>query len=126
MGRVLTEDTVLKCAATPDKPAPHGGTLSKSGTNRVKVDGQKVLTAKNVLEATMSSTAPCQNDPNAGQVKCTRVLANPPDPATKLETATKLKVDGEFVVIDPPRGTTDGVPPGTIAVSGVRGRLMAE
>lgn len=125
MGKVLTEDTVLKCAATSDKPARHGGTLSVSGTARLKIDGHKVLTAANVLKATISLTESCNNNPNAGQVKCTGVLATPPEPAPKLKTATKLKVDGEFVVIDPPGGTTNGTPPGTIVGSGVHDRLKA-
>ena len=125
MSEVLTEDTVLKCAAIPDHPAPHGGILSVSGTARLRIDGRKVLTAANVLKATISLTEFCNNNPNAGQVKCTGVLATPSEPAPKLKTATKLKVDGEFVVIDPPSGTTNGTPPGTIAGSGVHDRLKA-
>ena len=119
MGKVLTEDTVLICAATE---VPHGGTLSVTGTARLKIDGHKVLTAANVLEATIST---CTNDPSKGQTKCTGVLKDPPEPAAKLQTATKLKVDGEFVVVDPPGGTTNGVPPGTIESSGVHDRLKA-
>ncbi len=117
MGKVLTEDTVLKCAATPDKPAPHGGTLSKSGVSRLTVDGQKVLTAANVLAATIPD---CANNPNASQVKCTGVSGVTPG------KATKLKVDGEFVVIETLGGTTNGTPPGTIVASGAHSRLNAE
>ena len=118
MGKVLTEDTVLKCAATPTEPAPHGGTLSKSGTGRVTVDGQKVLNAANVRAATIEK---CANDPNAGQVKCTGVSGATPG------TATRLRVDGAFVVIDTLGGATNGTPAGTIAAGpGVHGRLRAE
>lgn len=95
-----------------------------SGTARLRIDGRKVLTAANVLAATISQLA-CNNDTNAGQVKCKGVLAKPPETAPKLQTATKLKVDGEFVVVDPPGGTTNGVPPGTIESSGVHDRLKA-
>jgi hypothetical protein len=118
MDKVLTEDTVLKCAATPDKPAPHGGTLQVKGGARLKVDGQKVLTASSVLAATIPD---CLNDPNAGQVKCTGVSGVTPG------KATKLKVDGEFVVIETLGGATNGKPPGTIvASSSVHSRLQAE
>ncbi len=120
MGKVLTEDTVLKCVATPEQPAPHGGTLSKSGVGRLKVDGHKVLTTANILVATATISA-CQNKEDAGQVKCTAVSE------VTSGKATKLKVDGEFVVIDPPGGTTNGTPPGTIAAgAGVHDRLKAE
>jgi hypothetical protein len=118
MGTVLTQDTVLKCTATRDKPANHGGTLSKSGTSRMKVDGQSVLTAANVREATIPD---CANDPNAGHEKCTGVSAVTPG------TATRPKVDGEFVVIETLGGETNGKPAGTIAVGlGLHARLKAE
>jgi hypothetical protein len=119
MGKVLSDDTVLKCAATPDAPtAKHGGTLSASGTARLKVDGHKVLTGANVLVGLISS---CLNDPNAGQVQCTKVKDATPG------TAAKLKVDGEFVVIDTLGGTTNGNPAGTIAVGeNLHSRLQTE
>jgi hypothetical protein len=107
MGKVLTDHTVLKCAA-PDNATvpPHGGTLSTSGTDRLKVDGHKVLTAANVGAATIKG---CQNNPQ-NQVPCTKVLK------VTHGTATKLKVDGKFVVIDTLDATTNGTPPVTIAV----------
>jgi hypothetical protein len=123
MGKVLTEDTVLRCAAPDNATAPpHGGTLSKSGTGRLKVDAQKVLTAANVGAATI---ADCLNDKaNPPLVKCTKVLK------VTRGTATKLRVDGEFVITESLDGTTDGTPPVTIAVDttdqGLHSRLKTE
>jgi hypothetical protein len=96
-----------------------------SGTARLRIDGHKVLTVANVLKATIPAEKlelACKNDTNAGQTKCTGVLEKPVEPTPKLNTATKFKVDGEFVVIDPPGGTTNGFPEGTIAASGVHDR----
>jgi hypothetical protein len=118
MGKVLTEDTVLKCAAGA-APAPHGGTLSKSGVARMKVDGTPVLTAAKILAATISA---CGNtNTNAGQVRCTGVSS------VTAGKATRLTVDGNPVVIASVGGVTTGTPPGTIKAStGIHDRLQAE
>jgi hypothetical protein len=119
MGNVLTEDTVLTCAAKPTGPSPHGGTLTATGVDRLRVDGKKVLTGKAV---TTGSITVCGNtNTNAGQVQCTKVTTASPG------TATKLKVDGEPVVTDSLGGTTNGTPPGKVAASApIHTRLRAD
>jgi hypothetical protein len=121
MGKVFTEDTVLKCAA-PDNATVtvplHGGTLSTSGTARLKVDGHKVLAAVKV-GATIKGCQTPSNPPT--QVPCTTVSM------VTHGTATKLRVDGEFVGIDTLDATTNGTPSGTIAVdSNLHSRLETE
>jgi hypothetical protein len=118
MGNVLTEDTVLKCAAGT-APAPHGGTLTKSGVTRMKVDGKPVLTAAKILAATIAT---CGNtNTSNGQVQCTGVSS------VTAGKAARLRVDGEPVVTASLGGVTTGTPPGTIeASSGVHDRLQAE
>jgi hypothetical protein len=125
MGKVFTEDTVLKCAA-PDNATVtvplHGGTLSTSGTTRLKVDGHKVLTAVKVGATIKGPPENCQTPNNPPtQVPCTKVLM------VTHGTATKLRVDGEFVGIDTLDATTNGTPSGTIAVdSNLHSRLETE
>ena len=114
MSNVLTEDVTLKCAATA--PAPHGGTLAKSGASKLRVDGHKVLTRPSVLDGTISL---CGNtDTSHGQVQCTK--------ATAASAATKLFVEGKPVVLAGLASTTNGTPPGKLATSGtIHDRLRA-
>ena len=108
MGKVLTENTTLHCAATPDKPPLHGGTLKVSPSARLLVGGARVLTGDDVQHATITdcgNTAP-------GQVPCAKVTS-------VSGLATKLRVDGQFVVTDSISGTTGGTPPGTIVADAV-------
>jgi len=108
MGKVLTENTTLHCAATPDKPPLHGGTLKVSPSARLRVDGAPVLTGDDVQQATIVD---CGNKA-PGQAPCTTVIS-------VSGLATKLRVDGQFVVTDSISGTTGGTPPGTIVAGAV-------
>lgn len=117
IGKVLTDSTTLKCAAPGGAPSPvHGGTLSKTGTTRLRVDGANVLTQPNVAVATITGCG----DTGPGQTKCLAVTS-------VTGAATKLRVGGQPVMLDGIGGQTSGIPSGTIvATAGVPTRLRSE
>ena len=114
MSVVLTEDVTLKCAAGPT--GAHGGTLGVSGNSRLRVDGKLVLTKSAITAGTITL---CGNtNANAGEIVCTK--------ASGPSAASKLKIDGNPVVLDNISATTNGTPPGKLAVTGtVHNRLKA-
>ena len=61
----------------------------------------------------------------AGQTECRGVLEEPFEKDPKLQTAPSSRSMASFVIIDPPGGTTNGFPAGTIAGSDVHDRLKA-
>jgi hypothetical protein len=105
MGNVLTEATTLKCGPTT-LATPHGGTVSATVTTRLKVRGNKVL----VVDGSRSwpIAAKTCGDTGSNQTPCTAVNLI-------TGTASKLTVDGKSVALDAISGTTNGLPPGTIA-----------
>jgi hypothetical protein len=112
MGNVLTEDAIVKCAAAlpPNPPAPHGGTVlvpTTAPTPLLRVNNRKVL----VDAGTPWLVAPgtCGNVP-PNQKKCTQVLS-------VADTASRLKVNGQPVVLDSSDGDTDGAPKGTLSAT---------
>jgi hypothetical protein len=117
MGKVLTESTTLKCAAPGGATSPvHGGTLVKTGTARLRVEGAAVLTDENVQGATISGCG----DTAGGQTPCSKITS-------VTGTATKLRVQGHPVVLDAIGGQTFGNPVGTIKpTAGIPNRLRSE
>ena len=114
MSKVLTEDVTLKCSAGPG--GTHGGTLAVTGNSRLRVDGKLVLTKSAI---TAGAITVCGNtNANAGEIVCTK--------ASGPSAASKLRIDGNPVVLDNISATTNGNPAGKLAVSGtVHGRLKA-
>jgi hypothetical protein len=110
MPAVLTMASTVLCG--PVAPKLHGGKVTKNSSAKLKVAGNAVLTA------TSLSTVPvgeCKTVPPPPlQKPCTSVTTVLP-----VSVAKKLQVLGNGVLLDTLKGTTDGVPPGTLlAVAG--------
>jgi len=97
MGKVLVEASKVKCGAA----APHLGSIAMSGAARLVVDGSKVLTKVSVLGPARETPFPGCNNPNNTGGPCAKI-ASMSDGA-----ATRLKVDGEFVVLDSLKASTN-------------------
>lgn len=94
MGKVLVEASKVTCG--------HQGSIGMTGAARLVVDGSKVLTTASVVlnSPTKTPITECTNPANAGG-QCTQIVS------MTGGAATRLKVDGEFVVLDSLKGTTD-------------------
>jgi hypothetical protein len=121
MAGVLTEESTVECGHTPGK-------VTTSGEARLTVNGRPVLTRQGVegKKVEACGTVPATN-PNSTpkDVKCQKV-----ESVEKTE-ATRLRVDGKAVLIDPLGGTTDGMvnsvtPTTALGATVVQTRLKAE
>jgi len=112
MPAVLTAGSTLKCA--------HQGTVSTSGSSKLKVDGNDVLILAGL--GAWSIGPECTN--KGGSLKpCTKVV---PPPAAGV--ATKLIVDGSPAILDTLSVITDSTPapPGLVtAQSANQNKLVA-
>ena len=94
MGKVLVEARKVTCGPV----SPHLGTVKMTGAARLVVNDSKALTTASVIPPTPPTTqvAGCTNN----------------NPCAKVEkitegTSTRLKVDGEFVVLASMQASTD-------------------
>jgi hypothetical protein len=97
MGKVLVEASKVTCGPV----SPHLGTVKMTGAARLVVNDSKALTTASVIPLTpppppTTQVAGCTNN----------------NPCAKVEkmtegTSTRLKVDGEFVVLDSLQAKTD-------------------
>ncbi|PSB46490.1 hypothetical protein C7B80_12950 [Cyanosarcina cf. burmensis CCALA 770] len=131
MGAVLTSNSSIKCASTPlppGSPLPtgplHGGDISKTGTSKLKVNGNPVL-LKNGIGSTVSGckTTDTSTSPTPTTIPCKTASV------TKGE-ATKLKVGGNGVMlVDKLQGETGGLlppnPPGMLSADAKQTKLTA-
>jgi hypothetical protein len=102
MGKVLVEVSKVTCG--------HQGDIKMTGAATLVVAGSKVLTTVSVTTASPSpatSFPGCTNPANAGG-PCTKITS------MTSGAATRLKVDGEFVVLDSLQALTDKA--GAVAV----------
>jgi hypothetical protein len=108
MGKVLVEASKVTCGAV----SPHRGSIGMTGAARLVVDGSRALTTRSVVPPPAPPPLPpypgCTNEASAGG-PCTNVAFINDDPSTgrKKGVSTRLKVDGEFVVLDSLQATTD-------------------
>jgi hypothetical protein len=105
----LTSDLSYACS--------HKATATVKGTERLRVDDQSVVTHANMLAATVAN---CPNkDASQGQKPCTKCVA--------ASSGTKLRVDGELVVLDDFTSKTDSLPlpAGSITASSAHARLRS-
>ena len=94
MPNVITEASIIQCV--------HKGTVTASASQNVlTVDGEKVLVQSDLLSATIA----CPVAPAPGVKPCTKVVS------VTAGVATKLKANGQPVMLETALGLTDGVPP---------------
>jgi hypothetical protein len=116
MPGVLTTESMAPCS--------HGGTVSTSGVDKLKVGGKPVLLKTGIMGQSVSGC------------KTPTVTTTPPSSPclTVLSViggeATKLKVAGSPAMLDTVSGTTDGVVAGTtpqpmLPASAVQTKLTA-
>ena len=98
MGKVLVEDSRVTCGVAE---TPHQGTVKMTGAPRLVVDGSRVLTTASIpTPATTTPFPGCTNQPSAGG-PCTAVVA------ITEGASTRLRVDGDFLLLDSLQATTD-------------------
>jgi hypothetical protein len=110
MPAVLTTNSTLVCA--------HGGSVTTSGSTKLKVLNGNVLTISGVPAW---SIAGCGQTSGSSK-PCTKVL-----PPLAAGVSTKLRVGGSAAVLATLSGTTEGAPaPGPVtAQSANQGKLVA-
>jgi hypothetical protein len=97
MGKVLVEASKVTCGTAP----PHKGSIGMTGAARLVVGGSKVLTTASVFGPATKTPFPGCTNPGDSSAPCTKIAT------MSGGAATRLKVDGEFVVLDSLKGTTD-------------------
>jgi hypothetical protein len=106
----LTSDLTYTCS--------HSATATVPGTGRLRIDDKPVVTHANMLA---TKVANCPNkDPNQSQKPCTKCV--------EASSGTKLRVDGELVVLDDFTSKTDSLPAppgGHITASSAHSRLRS-
>jgi hypothetical protein len=118
MAGVLTEESNVECG--------HSGTVATAGNSLLKVNGKPVLTKQGVAGKTVSlcGTVPTSDSSGAIDVPCTSVTS-----VDKTE-ASKLRVGGKAVLINPLGGETTGrkgkKPTKDLKATVVQTRLKAE
>jgi hypothetical protein len=114
MGKVLVEKSTVTCGAPP----LHQGIIEMTGAARLVVGGSKVLTAASVRVAAVATGFPGCTNPGDSSAPCTKI-----DP--KIGGAsTRLKVDGEFVVLDTLEAKTDKESPVQVASTSIHNDLL--
>jgi hypothetical protein len=97
MAKVLLESSKVTCGATP----PHQGSIGMTGAARLVVGGNKVLTTASVRGPATKTPFPGCTNPGDSTAPCTKI------DSMSGGTSTRLKVDGEFVVLDSLEAKTD-------------------
>lgn len=117
MPNVLTTDSTVLCGVLV-RGSLHGGSVKVSGTDKLKVNGGKVLLKSGIVE---KSVAGCQNtQPPTGKTPCKNVSQ------VTTGEAIKLKVGGNGVIIESTlTGVTDGTPPGPLSATAGQTKLTA-
>src|SRR5262245_47894796 len=93
MGKVLVEASKVSCS--------HQGSIKMTGAARLTVGDSKVLTTASVLGPAKETPFPdCSNPDDVGG-PCTKILS------ITDGAATRLAVDGKFVVLDSLKAATD-------------------
>lgn len=120
---VLTTSSTILCDALAT--SLHGGTVTTKSTAKLSVNGSRVL--PNVIQPSVGGTtglgsiSGCINAPPPPSKKvCANVVTVLPTSA-----ATKLTAGGVPVLLATLKGTTDGVPPGTLSATAGQARLKA-
>jgi hypothetical protein len=119
MSDVLTEESTVECG--------HSGKVAIAGSNLLQVNGKTVLTKQGVNGKAVSN---CQTKPKADP------SGTPIDkPCTTVSSvdnteASKLRVGGAAVLIEPLKGATDGLkdkkPTADLTAEAVQTRLKAD
>lgn len=113
---VLTASSTVLCGVLTPVPT-HGGTVTVMPSPKLLVQGSGVLVETSL---TGVATGTCTNVPPPQTKKpCTGVTA------IITGRSLKLTVGGSPVLLDTLTGTTDGVPPGTLAVTANQTKLTA-
>lgn len=107
MAFVLTEQSTISCTAP--------GTVSTSGSSKLKVDGGNVLVLDGIVGKTISN-CPVQNSNSTKQ--CTKVVS-------ANGTSSKLKVDGNPVALSTLTGQSDGSTPSVSVTNANQTKLKA-
>jgi len=98
MAYVITESSSVACA--------HSGSVSLTGTDKLKVAGAKAVLMESIPGASISACT-IVDDPNTSTLQCKTVVA------ATAGASTKLTVGGKAVALDTVTGTTSGTPPPT-------------
>lgn len=108
---VLTAMSTVQCG--------HGGSvLLGKGAARLLVLGKPVLLKRDVEGRDIGQD--CGTKPSATTAPCTKVLS------VTQGLSTKLRVDGEGVLLEDLQGTTTGAPMGLLAASSGQSKLKAK
>ncbi len=124
MAKVLTTASTVLCdVAAPPAPAPptaHGGTVAKTSTAKLTVNGSAVLANRVQPPIGLGAVVGCANKPPPpSNTTCTKV-------ATVISgAAARLTVGGVAVLLETVKGTTVGTPPGTLSATANQNRLTA-
>ena len=106
MGNVLTASAQLNCA--------HSFPVALSSSEKLTIGGVGVLTASDVVGASIACTAPTTQTTKT----CTKV-------ASASGTASKLTVGNQPVFLDSIAGQSDGLPPTLALIPGPPSKLTA-
>jgi hypothetical protein len=127
---LTTASTVLCDVAAPPAPAPptaHGGTVAKTSTAKLTVNGAAVLANRVQPPIGLGAVTGCANPPNPPTtIPCSMVAT------VTAGVANRLTVGGVAVLLETLKGTTLGtppapaaVPPGTLSATANQNRLTA-
>jgi hypothetical protein len=120
MAAVFTENSTVLCDMAVTMPTPrHGGTVITTGSSKLTVSNNRVLTATSlggIDPMKKCTTVP----PPMGSTACTSVVSVAPSCV-----ALKLKAGGTGVLIETIAGVTNGVPPGKLSGSAGQTKLTA-
>jgi hypothetical protein len=115
MAKVLTMASQVLCGVSA--PKLHGGTVTTTSSAKLTVSNNAVL-----LSTSLGAVAGCLNaPPPMGATPCTKVLTVLP-----VSMATKLLAGGSGVLLESTlKGTTLGVPVGTLSATAIQNKLTA-
>src|SRR5262245_43496529 len=100
MGNVLTAASDVECG--------HKRHVTVTGASKLTVGGSGVLVSAGVVGASVPPLS-CSTKPSSSTKPCSSVASILPS-----SLATKLKVNGQPVVLDTLHGATDGNPTGAL------------
>ena len=114
MAKVLTTNSTVLCDVTA--PKLHGGGVSKTGADKLKVSSSGVLLPSGLGPISDCKTVP----PPSGQTACTSVTSILP-----VSIATKLRINGIGVLLETLKGVTSGTPPGSLYAEAKQTKLTS-
>ncbi len=114
MSKVITTASTVRCGALSG--GQHGGTVATTSDARLTVGGAAVVAADGVAGKSVSG---CQTPSTNSSQPCKNVLV------VSGGLASKLTVGGRPVVLADVAGSSDGVPPGTLAADAAQDKLTA-